>query len=441
MVMTQYQADLYNYCIATGCIALIAVYVPLHAILPSPGLCAAYRVCAIFFALLSAASCFAGAALGGKLWQTLPTGVLLLLLAATIAIRVAGGWHSVAHRIGETKRLMAAVIEDKHWSEDVSRAEWSHMAERTGLGVRGLLLGGESDQDTVAVGLLRNRLWGEPGAYERGPEAVSSQDRNEPKGLAFLGLVAHRAKWMGPLLEGLKFTSEKRMIYTWLHHAGVLVWLAGLVCGAIAKTGWWPGLAEVKVVGQKADSLGGDELRVFGIWMQAILLLTTVFALPYTRGVARIGVDVRGRMVVLWGQALASLALGVASITWARELKVVETSVAYARTLVLSGFVATAWSIISVNAYGTGVKKLLRVAGEMEKTTPEITEEGFGPLAGTPGRRLAYLACLLTRPRPGHNGEFPVVRWGDEGMTRRKGRVLEVVLEVEEDGNGNVISD
>lgn len=424
---TKTQENVYNYLIATGVVGLIAVYVPLHAILRSSHLRTAYRAAAIFCALLSSAACFAGAGLGGKLWQTLPTGVFMLFLGAIVGLRVAGGWHVVRHRARAPKRFKAAVVEDVHWREDVSREEWNRMAARSGMGAAGLVLGGESDQDAVAVGLLGGRFWATRSG-ELGYEAVPLLYRHEPMGLVLLGLVQYRGRWMGPLLEKLRGATLERRMYAALHHAGALVWFLGMICGALAKTSWWPGEEVVEVLGGDPVYQGSTTLRVGGIWMQTILLLVAVFAFPYTRGVVRLGAAVAPRLALLWGQAVISLGIGLASIIWARDMKIVGTSIAYAGTLSLAAFAATAWSVLSVWAYNNGVGRLLRSAQDTS-SSDEAVEEGDIPFSGVSSRRRAYLACLLTRPRNGYAGKFPVVRWGDITKGGMRARGLEIALE------------
>lgn len=427
------QTSIYNYVISTGVLALLAVYVPLHALLRSPRVRAAYRAVAIYFALLSSAACFAGAILGGKLWQTLPTGVFMLFLGAAVGLRVAGGWHALRQRARAPKRVKAAVVDDRHWREDMSREEWSFFANRSGMSAAGLMLGAESDRDAVAVGLLRGRIWNdEIGRRGIGSEAVGAIDRHEPVGLVFLGLVKYRRKWMQPLVEALRASSTRRRVLAVVHHAGIVVWLAGMVCGSIAKTGWWPGEMIVEAAGEEPVYQGSKRLRVGGIWMQTILLLIAVFALPYTRGVVRLGASVPGRLSVLWAQALVSFAIGFASVLYAREGKVVGTSIAYAMTLSLAALVATAWSILSVWAYLVGVTRLLRGADEVDGRESGIREDESGHLVGAFGRRRAYLACLLTRPRNGYAGQAPVARWGDCGFGASAANGLEVILEKDE---------
>jgi hypothetical protein len=311
------------------------------------------------------------------------------------------------------------VLEDGRWRGDCSKEEWSRMVGRAGIGRQLLLLGGEGDQDAVAVGLLRRKVWvadAEDGGGGGGAGEVKGADRHEPIGLALLGLGKYAGLWMPPLCDALRGSEARRRKLAAVHHAGVLVWLAGMAGGALAKTGFWSSHAVAVRAGKQV--LGGsDKLRTGGIWIQTVLLLLAVFALPYTRGLVRFGVRIWGRLALLWAQAGVSLGLGVASVIWAREKDINGNSVAYAASLMIAAVAAAAWSVVTVAAHGAGVRRVL--AGE-----GAAAEDGGA-------RRRAYLTGLVTRPRHGYAGKSPVVRWGDLG---RDGRAaLEVVLERETD--------
>lgn len=415
--ITEAQSEIYNYLIALGAVGLVAVYVPLHTVLHTPRSRTGYRATAIFFALLASTACFVGAALGGTLWQTLPTGVFLLFLVAIVALRVAGGWGAVRQRARAPGRFLVGVVDEGYWRDDVSKEEWMRLAEKSGAAKSLLLMGSETDQDAVAVGLMAESRWKSGGGEGVGDE-VPSVDRHEAPGLAMLGLVRYRGMWMTPLLQKIREEGPLRAKLAALHHAGVFLWFLGNLMGGFAKTGWWAG--HFVIEDGKRVYNGSQELRVGGIWVQSILLLIAVYALPYTRGVVRVGMTASGRLSLMWAQAILSLIIGVCSVLWAREGKVVGTNVAYGFSLAISAAAAAVWSVISVSAYGMGVKRL------MHGDDDNIVEDGE---AGFAARRRAYIACLLTRPRSGYIGKAPVARWGDGG---KKGSRLEVVLQSDE---------
>lgn len=354
------------------------------------------------------------------MWQTIPTAIFMLSLALVVSLRVAGGWGSLAQSARAPGRLRASVVDNGRWRGDVSKDEWRGLVDRVGVGRCALEIAAESDQDAAAVALAVRA-----GKFGDGEDA--GVGRNEPVGLAFLGMVKYRRRWFWSLITALDRAESGRVWKGAVHHAGVLVWFAGMAAGALAKTGWWKG--EGVEEGGVIVSAGSENLRVGGIWIQTILLLVAVFALPYTRGVVRLGAAVPWRMAVLWAQALLSAAVGVASLYWAREMVAVGTSVVYALVLALAAGAATAWSIVAVWAYGSGVKRVIRWGDEGEDGGVGEQESGLLDLEG---RRRAYLACVLTRPRHGYAGKLPVARWGDTGGGGKVMSGLEIVLEREE---------
>lgn len=417
--ITDNERRLYNYVIVVGVVALLAVLVPLHSIFRSQTARTFYRAMAITSALLGSSACFLGASMGGTLWQALPTGVFLIFLGGLVALRVVGGFDMVQKGVrgGDTSRINAACLDRGMWRSDMGKEEWEKTAEGMGLGRGLLLLGGENDQDVVAVGLLRKKLWQVGGDMNQAGDAPSIKigDRNEPMGVTILGLVPYEERWLAPVLQLLASDSPRRQRIASAHHVAMVIWLIGMLAGALAKTGWWP----AQVLANTNKVVGNGNLRTIGIWLQTLLLLIAVFALPITRGCVRFGARASWRLALVYMQAAASLAIGIAMLARAREPKFDGNNVAYALALAVAAAAAGIWSLLSVWAYGAGVQRLLRGRAD-------------GGELGSDERKLrAYLAALITRPRYGYVEKRAAARWGDVGNDGRAG--LEVQLELESD--------
>lgn len=421
--MTSTQKRVYNYVIVVGVLALIAVLVPLHSILRSQKARKIYRSAAITSAIVGSSACFAGAAMGGVLWQSLPTGVFLLFLGATVGLRVVGGFDivrkgvrlsqsSLTEKRRDQSIISSAYVHNGQWRSEMSEMEWESRAAGAGLSRGLLLLGGEKDQDAVAVGLLRKKLWevGEDDSLTGMASPVELVDRHETRGVAILGLVPYGSRWMAPLLNLLAKDSSRRRRVAAFHHFAMFLWLAGMLCGTVAKTGWWPAEAPDHFVGPNI-------LRVMGIWLESLLLFVAIFALPYSRGCVRLGARASGRLISIYIQATASVSIGVSLLVCGREEEVDGNNLAYAVALAAASVAAAAWSVLSVWAYGACVEMLLRGRADGEET------------AGNEVPLRAYLAALITRPRYGYLDSKPAARWGDVDQNGRAG--LEVQLELE----------
>lgn len=417
---TRVQSLVYNYLISIGCIALVAVMVPLHTLFHSSSARFAWLAIALFCATLSGVAACVGAGLGGILWQAIPTGVFMLFLALLILLQIVGGWHVLRQRARAPGRVKVAVLEDRHWRDDVSKDEYARLISSSGVSGRALRLGSEPDQDAVATALFtmgaRGRSSGpkhvtDPSSVENyataellhGQNAVptlnvpSHRTRHEPSGLVLLGGVKYAQLWLDLLVEALRRQNRWHLVL--LHHLCMVVWWLGMFLGALNKTGIY------------TDKTGGSlDLRTGGIWIQALLLLFAVYLLPYTRGVVRFGSRVWPRVILLIAQAAISLALGICMIIFGREKASKGTNIAYAISLLIAATAAALWSIASVCAYQIVVQRLI--------ASPATDENR---------KTRAYLAALITRPRHGYQGTAPVMRWGE--VDRRGYAALEVSLD------------
>lgn len=384
----------YNYLISVGTIALVAVYLPLHAVAGSAFGRFVWLSLGMFCAVVSASAAFWGASLGGVLWQSVPTGIFMLFLALLIALQIAGGWHVVQQRARAPGRISLTILEDRHWKGDVSKEEYNRLVSMSTVSARLLRAGSEADHDAVAVVLARmlRRPWSLAraalGPVETDTDAAKFLHmRHEPNGLVLLGSIKYAPLWLKELMGALQ--KQPRTSLATFHHICVAVWWIGMLLGALAKTGFIP---------VTTTSVRSEDLRTAGIWLQALLQLIAVYAFPYMRNVVRYGMNVGLRLIVMSSMAIVSLVIGVTSLIFAREDSRKGNLIAYAFALLLAATAASAWSIISVTSYRAAVRYLLARPSEDEQA----------------GRRLtAYLAALITRPRHGYRGTSPVLRWGD----------------------------
>lgn len=413
----------YNYIIAVGCFALVAVYIPLTAVLTSRRARNTFQILALLAALASSVASFVGAVLGGTLWQTLPTGVFMLFLAALVGVRFAGGWHVVRQRARAPNRIRLSILEDRHWRADVSKDEYARLVANAGVTREMVILGAESDQDAVAIGLIRKGLWkslsdqsggarldagagsngagrtgGAPNANPPGQAGLTQDaahtqigalngdsdksyasgasrgtlrlagrsvpfiDRHEPNGLLLIGAIKHAGIWMNPLLDALRASIPKARQLVLAHDVAMAMWWAGMALGALAKTGF---------TGEMGEFSGSTGLRDGGIWLQTVLLLLAIFTLPYTRAVSRYGVRVVKRLMVAFSQGVLSLGLGIAMIIAAREKDIDGNLVAYAGGLLLAASAATIWSFLAMHTHLSVLQRLVTEGSGMRRSVPK----------------------------------------------------------------------
>jgi hypothetical protein len=438
------QVIVYQYFIVAGVIAMIAVLVPLHALLPHNGRVLWHAV-ALVAALASGISSIIGATFAnriqpnnGTLWQTVGTAVFMLFLAFLIQVQVVGGWNLIRQRARLPGRIVLATLEGHHWRDNVSAEQYENLVTTSGVGRNLLRFGSEPDQDAaVSAALLTLRRWAaassETTSTASGRSSVSSgrsrgerelvdddvrgddvvcapadltgrsYPLHEPNGLVLLGSVSHAPLWLEVLLESIR--RQPRSSLALAHHACVVLWWVGMICGALSKTGF----------NARADAWDMRQsvrnLRTAGIWIQTVLLVIGMYAFPYTRSIARYGTRVWPRMAVLVTQSVASFAIGIALLVVVHERKRNQNLIAYAVALMASATACALWCLVSVNAYQQAIRLLL----------------GRSPMYKR--NAMAFLTAIVTRPRHGYQGNTPVLRWGDLDNTGHA--ALEVPLEKE----------
>jgi hypothetical protein len=212
--------------------------------------------------------------------------------------------------------------------------------------------------------------------------------------------------WLEDLLNAVR--RQPRATLAMLHHVCVLLWLAGMIFGALSKTGYnAPSSGEVDL------SAGIKRLREVGMWVQAILLVIAIYGFPYTRGISRYGTRVWPRAALLFSQTFISLGIGIAMVALIKENKPNQNLIAFAVALAICSIACAVWCLISVSAYQQAINILL----------------ARNPLRNQ--KATAFIAAIVTRPRHGYRGNIPVLCWGDRD---RKGHAaLEVLLEAETD--------
>jgi hypothetical protein len=418
------ESIVYNYVIAVGAFALIAVYIPLHALLHSRTRLV-WQGFALGAAFVSGTAAVTGAALGGVLWQAIPTGVFMLFLALLIMLQMVGGLHSLRQRARAKGRVRVCVldigaarsdledggddIEGARWKDDISRDEYGALVVQSGVSMRLLQLGAESDQDAVGVALATGLYGGGRRASDedgRSRAAIRStamrRPLHEPSGLLLLGSVPLARRWLRPLLDAVR--AQQRARYAAVHHVCMFAWWVGMVLGAVAKTGFW-----------RDKGSANESIRTAGIWIQAVLLVIAVYSFPFVRGVVRFGTRLWPRLSVLFLQSALSLGWGVCMAVLAREKDRKGNLIAYAAALVAAATAGAVWSVVAVWGYRSAERRLLGVPQEA------LDGERRG------WREYAYVAALLTRPRYGYSGaECAVMRWGDVEISGQS--TLEVAL-------------
>lgn len=420
----------YNYIISVGCIALVAVMVPIHVLFHSSSARFAWLALALVCAALSGVAACVGAGLGAILWQAIPTGVFMIFLALLILLQIVGGWHVLRQRARAPGRVKVAVLEDRHWRDDVSKDEYARLVAQSGVSIRALRLGAEPDQDAVAAALVgmrpRNntRRKNDFPSDNRNPAefsnsqvaavpglSLSQRARHEPSGLVMLGGIKYARLWLDLILEALRRQNRWHLVI--LHHACMVTWWTGMFLGAFNKTGIY-----------KDTSGGNMNLRTGGIWIQALLLLLAVYLLPYTRAIVRFGSRVWPRALLLVAQAAISLALGICMVVFGREKESDGNNIAYAVSLLIAATAAALWSIVAVCSYQTVVQRLVSLPANDENH-----------------KVRAYMTALVTRPRHGYQGSAPVMRWGE--VDRKGFAALEVSLDedIEASSEGVTVAD
>jgi hypothetical protein len=417
----------YKYVIDVGFIAVIAALVPLHALLSQKGRLMWHSI-ALLSTLVSATAAIVGATFNagrldqnGYMWRTIPTAIFMIMLALLIQIQVVGGWHILRHHARARTRVILATVSDRQWREDISVEDYTRLVAASSLGNNILRFSAEPDQDAAVVAVLPiMRRWeaaSTPGSGEfdgvvGGDEVVCSDTdpygrvnrRHEPVGVVFLGSVRYSELWLEELLTAIR--RQPRAVLAMLHHICIFIWLAGMVFGALSKTGY-----NAPANGTVHLSPGVVRLREVGMWIQAVLLVIGIYAFPYTRSIARYGTRIWPRMVLLLAQTAVSIGIGVAMVATIRESKSNQNLIAFAIALVLCSTACAAWCLVSVNAYQQAIRILL----------------ARNPLRNQ--KATAFIAAIVTRPRHGYRGNVPVLCWGDRDQ---KGHAaLEVLLEHE----------
>jgi hypothetical protein len=415
----------YQYVIVVGVFAVIAVLVPLHAILPQAGRLV-WHTLALIAALASGIAAIIGATFAssldpsnGTIWQSIPTAALMLFLAFLIQVQVVGGWHVVRLRARARGRILLTILEDGHWRDDVSADEYARLVAASGLSSNLLRFGAEPDQDAAVVSILPTmKRWarttgsgssgkfdvaaGASGMFE-GHADLSGRlhTRHEPSGLVILGSVRYASLWLEDLLNAVRNQSRSSLAY--VHHVCIFLWWVGMMAGALSKTGF-------NAVKDAPDlSAGVKNLRTSGIWIEALLLVIGMYAFPYTRSIARYGTRIWPRMALLGFQTLASFSVGVAMLAVVRQESRNQNLIAYAVSLMVAATACALWCIFSVEAYRHAIRILL----------------SRNPLVDR--KATAFIAAVITRPRQGYQGNTPVLRWGDLDETGHA--ALEVVLD------------
>lgn len=390
------EARTYNYLIALGCLALVAIYVPLTVLRRSSARTACY-LGALVAAMISVAACLAGVALGGPKWQTLPTAAFMTLVAGVVGLRAVGGRRRLEKRKGAANFELvsiASVDASGRWVPETPRETFAEMVAAAGLRWEHLKAGEQQDRDAAAVSAIGWRsLWNPTDAKkDEATEVTVKADPYEPAGHAILASVASKDSWMPPLIGVLSQGERSRRMHAVIHTVLVGLWWLGMGLGALAKTGF------VSVGGTVDDAWGNDTIRSFAIWIQTVLLIFAVFSFPLTRRVVRFEESKVLHALAIFETAL-SLGMGVASLIWGREGEVNGNLVAYAVSLMVAATAAAVWSAIAVFAYVLAVRRI--VAG---------WTEGRGD-----ARVHAYLAAVVTRPRHGYILGRPALLWGRPG--------------------------
>lgn len=425
---TSAEARAYNYVIAIGCLALVAVYVPAHVVFGARG-----RIVWLGLGLatgaISAVAAIVGAAIGGTLWQVLPTAIFMLFLSILILLQILGGWHVLRQQARAPGRISASILEERHWRADVSRDEYARLVAASNIGLNPLLpLASQADQDAVAVAVYTKLKTSEKnlaaaaieptnlGGVGTNPNNIEgarsvARPRHEPIGLIILGSVRLASVWLEQLLDRLAADRGRRNKVSIFHHVCMAVWWLGMLLGALAKTGFMPD-----------ENGGSDNLRTSGIWIQALLLLIAVYGFPYSRSIVRYGARMQFRSALLALQAIVSFVIGVVSIALAREPIRDGNLIAYAISLMIAATAAAVWSSVAVLSYAKVVTYIL---------SRRSIEE-------TVGRRFtAYVAALLTRPRHGYDARGqPTLQWGDADKNGQAPLIVHV-----DPNEGDVTSD
>jgi hypothetical protein len=415
----------YQYVIVVGVFAVIAVLVPVHALLPQAGR-VVWHTMALVAALASGIAAIVGATFahdldpaGGTIWQSIPTAVLMLFLAFLIQIQVVGGWHVVRLRSRARGRVLLSVLEDRHWRDEVSGEEYSRLVAATGLGSVILRFGAETDQDAAVVAVLSTMRHfaaaQKPSVGRRQDHPVTISElvggpadptgrthtRHEPFGLVLLGGVRYSHLWLEELLDAIR--RQPRASLANLHHVCIVLWWAGMMLGALSKTGF----------NARKDPVGMSQavknLRTSGIWIEALLLVMGMYVFPYTRSIARYGARIFPRLALLLFQTVASFGVGLAMIIAVRQENRNQNLIAYAISLMVASTACALWCLVAVVAYQRAIRILL-------STNPAIQRKA-----------TAYIAAVVTRPRHGYQGNMPVLRWGD--IDRSGMAALEVPLD------------
>lgn len=390
------EARAYNYLIALGCLALVAIYVPLTVLQRSRARTACY-IGALAAALVSVAASLAGAALGGPKWQTLPTAAFMALVAGVVGLRAVGGRRLLEKRKGASNLELvsvASVDASGRWVPETPRATSADMVSAAGVRSDHLRAGGQVDRDAAAVSVIGWRSLWKPTDADRGEcmHATVTAEPYEPAGHAILASVATKDSWMPPLIGALSQSEGSRRMHALIHAVLIGLWWLGMGLGALAKTGLMP------VAGTVDVAWGNDTLRTFAIWLQTLLLIFAVFSFPLTRSVVRFEASKVVHALAV-SESVLSLGMGGAALVWGREAEANGNLVAYAASLMVAATAAAVWSVIAVFAYVIAVRRI--VAG---------WTEGRGD-----ARVLAYLAAVVTRPRYGYVRGRPALLWGRPG--------------------------